>query len=179
MVAKNLLTVIQQIFWPIRQIGMCSYIHLLSNLCVLRNKTLNLEREVNNFSWQPRLTQNTAADLLFVWVTFCFMRRKRFQTTERNMIPNFLTINTYQQGQLSILYYLKNVSCIWFNTIHVPCISQMYTIFLKEPINLLDLFMWLYYIAITNMFQPIMWPSSRWWEQEYKHTYNASKSLYN
>jgi len=46
-----------------------------------------------------------------------------------------LTINTDQQGQLSILRYLKNMSCIWFNRFHVPCINQMYKIFLFKGTN--------------------------------------------
>jgi hypothetical protein len=40
--------------------------------------------------------------------------------------------------------------------------------------NFTDVF---YYIMVTNMFQPVMWPSSGWflWEQEHNYNYNTSE----
>jgi len=32
-----------------------------------------------------------------------------------------------------------------------------------------------YYIVATDMFRPLMWPSSRWQEKEYSHNYNVSE----
>ena len=50
--------------------------------------------------------------------------------------------------------------------------------FIKRPTNALGFMNVLLLHSNHRHIQPLMWPSSGWWEQEYKYNYNASKSLH-
>ena len=54
----------------------------------------------------------------------------------------------------------------------------MYKIVQKDQQMHLDVLIWLYYIAVTDVFQSSMWPLLERWEKGYKYTYNVSKSFH-
>ena len=80
------------------------------------------------------------------------------------------------------VYYLlhkenyRHVS-VSFTQSHVPCIDQIYRFF-KRTRKALECMNVGYYIVATDVFRPLMWPSSGWQEKEYSHNYNLSESIH-
>jgi hypothetical protein len=62
---------------------------------------------------------------------------------------------------------------------HVLCINKMQIYLLEGPTYAFGFMSLILLYGTHRQFWPHTWPSSGWWEQEYKYNYNVLKSLHN